>query len=362
LVDAIKLSVYFGERDRAGSHTSAEAIARTSTAAGIRTAVLVRAIEGFGSRGAVQTERMLTLSEDLPLVWTAIDLPERIAALAETVTELIPQGLVTLERCGIVDTSTIPDADSADELKLTITLGRGQRSGGQLAYLRVVDHLQDCGVDGAYVMLGVDGILHGVRSRARLIGANTYVPAQVVAIGTRRDIARAVPGLRAHGAPALVTAEQIRVLKRDGRSLAPIAHPPASDADGHPIWQMLTLITRQDAVADGEALYITAMRELRAAGARGGTVLAGVWGYSGTAAPHGDSMRRLRRSIPVACAIIDTPDAIARLWPVLDGLTGRGGLVTSEVVPAFRTHGPVGTHGRLHLSRPQRTRPAGPRE
>jgi len=147
------------------------------------------------------------------------------------------------------------------------------------------------------------------------------------------------------------------VLKRDGRAIAPIAHPQATDADGHPVWQMLTLITREDAIAEGEALFVAAMRELRAAGARGGTVLAGVWGYSGPTSPHGDSMRRLRRSIPVACVVIDTPDAIARLWPVLDGLTAHGGLVTSEVIPAFRTHGPVGTHGRLHLSRPHWPRP-----
>jgi len=357
VVDALKLSVYFGERDRAGSQTSAEALARASTTAGIRTAILLRAIEGFGSRGAVQTDRMLTLSEDPPLVWSAIDTPERVMVLADTVTALIPQGLVTLERCGIVDAPVIPDSGPGDTLKLTINLGRGQRNAGRLAYVRLVDHLQDCGVDGAYVTLGVDGILHGVRERARLIGTNTYVPAQVVAIGARRDIARAIPGLRPRGAPALTTIEQITVLKRDGATLAGISHPPAADADGHPIWQMLTLITREDAVADGQALHVAAMRALRAAGARGGTVLAGVWGYSGVATPHGDSMRRMRRSIPVACVVIDTPAAIARLWPVLDLLTRQGGLVTSEVVPAFRTHGPVGTHGRLHLSRPHRSRP-----
>ena len=361
MVDALKLSVYFGERDRAGSQSSAAAIALASTAAGIRTAALLRAVEGFGSRGAVQTDRMLTLSEDLPLVRTAIDTPDRITALAETVSALIPQGLVTLERCGIVDTAVIPDADPTEELKLTLTLGRGQRSGGRLAYVRLVDHLQDCGVDGAYVVLGVDGILHGVRERARLIGTNTYVPAQVVAIGSRRDLARAIGGLRPRGAPALATIERISVLKRDGRALVEVPHPPPADAEGHPVWQMLTLITREDAVADGQALHVTAMRELRAAGARGGTVLAGVWGYSGATAPHGDSMRRLRRSIPVACVVIDTPAAIAGLWPVLDRLTRHGGLVTSEVVPAFRTHGPVGSHGRLHLSRPHRIRPDNPR-
>jgi PII-like signaling protein len=357
VVDALKLSIYFGERDRAGDHTSAEAIARASLAAGVRTAVLRRAIEGFGSRGAVQTERLLTLSEDLPLVWTAVDRRDRITALAETVAELIPQGLVTIERCGVVHAPGDPIPGDTEELKLSIAIGRGQRSGGRLTYLRLVDHLQDCGVDGAYVMLGVDGILHGVRGRARLIGTNTWAPAEIVAIGNRRDIARAVPGLWARGAPALVTVERVHVLKRNGRAVSPIAYPPPTDADGHPVWQTLTLVTREDAVADGEALYVTAMRELRAAGARGGTVVAGVWGYSGPTAPHGDSMRRLRRSIPVVCVIIDAPDAIARLWPVLDRLTWQGGLVTSEVVPAFRTHGPVGTHGRLHLARPQRAVP-----
>jgi PII-like signaling protein len=354
-VNGLKLSVYFGERDRAGHRTSAEAIARATLAAGVRNGVMLRAIEGFGSRGAVQTERMLTLSEDLPLVWTAVDAPEAITALADTVGALIPQGLVTLERCGIVGDAQIPNVDHTDPVKLTITVGRGRRKGGGLSYLRIVDHLRASGLDGAYVVLGVDGITHGVRHRARLIGTNASVPAQVVAIGERERVALALADLSAHGAPSLVTTERIRVVKRDGTQLASIDHTPPTDLDGHRVWQMLTLITREDALIGGEALYVALMRELRAKGARGATVFAGVWGYSGTGTPHGDSMRRLRRSIPVVCACIDTPEAISRLWPVIDHVTRTGGLITSEIVPAFRTHGPVGSHGRLHLARPHRT-------
>jgi len=354
VVDGVKLSVWFGERDRAGTLTSAEAIARASVEAGIRTAVLLRAVEGFGSRGEIMTERMLTLSEDLPLVWMATDTPDRIGALSDRVVELIPQGLVTLERCRIArsgDAGPLPDAD---HLKLTLTIGRRRRTNGRLAYLRAVDILRSAGVAGAYVTLGVDGLTHGDRHRARLLGANAAVPAQVVAVGARDEIARALRALDGKVIPALTTVERVRVLSHDGDIGAPVAHP--ADPGEEAAWQMLTLITREDAVADGEALHVAMLRAARRSGARGGTAIAGVWGYSGDGTPHGDSMRRLRRGVPVVCIVIDTPEAIARLWPAVAALTRDGGLVTSERVPAFRTHGPVGGHGRLHL--PHRGDPA----
>ncbi len=347
MVDGVKLSVWFGERDRAGEITSAEAIARVTIATGVRTAVLLRAVEGFGSRGEIHTERMLTLSEDLPLVWTATDAPDRIGALSERVAELIPQGLVTLERCRIAHSGDAGPLPDTEHLKLTLTIGRGRRSNGGLAYLRAIDILRAAGVDGAYVALGVDGITHGDRHRARLIGANGAVPAQVVAVGAREDIARALRALDGQVIAALVTVERVRILARDGQAGAPVAHP--ADPGDEDSWQMLTLITREDAVVDGDAIHVATLRAARRSGARGGTAIAGVWGYSGDGAPHGDSMRRLRRGVPVACIVIDTPEAIARLWPAVVALTRGGGLVISERVPAFRTHGPVGVHGRLHL-------------
>jgi PII-like signaling protein len=352
VVDGLKLSVYFGERDRAGRLTSAEAIARAAVAAGARTAVLVRAVEGFGSRGAVQTERMLTLSEDLPLVWTVTDRHDRIAPLAGDVADLIPQGVVTLERCGILDPGDPGPASGSGELKLTVTVGRGRRSGGTLAYAQIVDHLQACGVDGAYVLVGVDGLLHGVRHRARLVGTNAAVPAQITAIGAAGAIARAVAGLADRAIPALITRERVRILKRDGVTLGPLPDAPPARTDAPVPRQVLTVITREDARAGDGALHVAVLRAARDAGALGATTLAGVWGYSGRTPPHGDSMRRMRRSVPVVCTIIDTPERIARVWPAIDALTGHGGLVTTEFVPAMRAHGPVGAHGRLGLRAP----------
>jgi hypothetical protein len=49
--------------------------------------------------------------------------------------------------------------------------------------------------------------------------------------------------------------------------------------------------------------------------------------------------------------IVDTPDGIRR-WFVLAGqLTQATGLVTSEMVPAFRATGPNLAHGGLELAR-----------
>jgi PII-like signaling protein len=38
--------------------------------------------------------------------------------------------------------------------------------------------------------------------------------------------------------------------------------------------------------------------------------------------------------VPVTTIIVDTPDSIARSFDIVDALTTRHGLVTSEMVPA----------------------------
>lgn len=299
------------------------------------------------------SDRTLTLSEDLPLVWGAVGGPGRIEALAEAIGDLIPQGLVTMERCTIIDVPRLPDGDDDEQVKVTLTVGRGHKVRGRLCYVRLVEHLFRCGVDGAFVVLGVDGITDGVRRRARLIGSNADVPAQVVAIGTRRQLARAMAGLHALGGPSLTTAERADVWMRDGvvyedRAADRVPHALSQ----HEVWQKITLITREDARASsGAALYLAAMQRAQAAGVRGGTAFMGVWGYAGAVRPHGDRMVQVRRSVPVVCTFIDEPAAIRSFKPALRDLAANGGLITSEWVPAFRAHGPHGVHGALDLGR-----------
>ena len=75
------------------------------------------------------------------------------------------------------------------------------------------------------------------------------------------------------------------------------------------------------------------MHRLRRAGAAGATCLRGTWGYHGDHEPHGDRLLQLRRRVPVVTVAVDTPASVARWAPIVEDVTARTGLVTSEVVP-----------------------------
>ena len=114
----------------------------------------------------MSTGRLLTLSEDLPLVAVAVDTRDRIEAALREVNELRFDGLVTLERArmltGRIDASSCPE-ELHEATKLTIYVGRQERIGGKAAYEAVVALLHRAGIAGATVLLGVDGTAHGAR-------------------------------------------------------------------------------------------------------------------------------------------------------------------------------------------------------
>ena len=79
--DCLKLTIYFGERDRSGGQFLADALFDIYGRHQVRTSILLRGIEGFGAKHHLRTDTLLTLSEDLPLVSLAVDAPERIEGL-----------------------------------------------------------------------------------------------------------------------------------------------------------------------------------------------------------------------------------------------------------------------------------------
>lgn len=348
----LKLTVYLGERDRVGRDLAVHALGELFARRGVRLAVLLRGLEGFGLKHRLQTQRLLSLSDDLPMAWVAVDAPGPVGALAEEVDRLLPSGLVTLERTELADGLEDIDPLGDSEAKLTVYPGRGERVGGRLVHLAVVDRLRELGVEGATVLIGVDGVRWGERRRARFVGTNGAVPAMVIAVASGERLVAALPALRGLLGRCVVTLERLRVLKRDGRRLAEPRTPPSEDGAGLGLWQKLTVHTGADAHAPGreDALYSALVRELRGAGASGATVLRGVWGYSGDGLPHGDRMLSVRRRVPVLAVCVDRPAAMGRLWPVVDRMTTEHGLVTEEIVPAFRAAGGGTRAGGLRLA------------
>lgn len=352
--DCLKLTIYFGESDRVGRRLLSDVLLDLLEEAGVQAAVLLRAAEGFGLKQKLHTQRLLTLSEDLPLVAVAVDRAEKIQALLPSVRRLVEGGLITLERARIV-AGEASDTELPEELheatKLTIYLGRAEWTAGRPAYVAAVDLLRAHGFDGATVLLGVDGMTHAARRRARFFSRNADVPLMIIASGSG-EVVRAVcePLGRLLGNP-LLTLERVRVCKRDGVRLAEPRHLPESDDAGLGVWQKLMVHAAEDARHGHHALYLQLIRRLREEGADGATALRGIWGFSGSREPHGDRFLSLRRGVPVVTVVVDRPDAIQRWWHVIDEVTDEAGLVTSEMVPAFHAVGPEIRSGGLRLAR-----------
>jgi PII-like signaling protein len=351
--DCLKLTTYFGEHDRAGGRLLADTLSDIFGRRRLQTSLLMRGIAGFGLKHHLHTDRLLTLSEDLPLVSVAVDSRPRIEAALEQVSQLRFDGLLTLERArmltGGFGAPRIPWAERA-ETKLTAYIGRHERFGGGLGYQSVVALLRRVGVAGATVLLGVDGTFHGSRERATFLGRNTMVPLMVIAVGETRRIEQALPALRELVPRPLLTLERIEVLKRDGALLSVPRELPLQDRRGLKIWQKLMVYTSELARHGGEPIHQRLVHDLRHAGAAGATSLRGIWGYHGDHAPHGDRFWQLRRRVPVVTVIVDEPARIQRWFAIVDRVTDQTGLVTSEIVPAFRATSPEAERGGLRLA------------
>ena len=360
--EGLKLTAYLGERARvsagagagtgsgAGGRLLADAITDVFARHELAVSLLLRGVEGFGARGGVRTDRLLTLSEDLPLVSVAVDGRERIEAAHAEVAALGVPGLLTLERARLVRGKAAASdlqsgrAPADEETKLTVYVGRHERErdGRRPAYEAVVAALHAGGVAGATVLLGVDGTVDGERRRARLLGRNTAVPLMVVSVGPSARIAAVLPALDALLTRPLLTLERIEVLqaRRDrgpATALSPHARIAAHSQGDRGLalcpLQKLVVYAGEQSRHRGAPLSPQLVRALRSAGAAGATSLRGIWGYHGDHAPHGDTVRQLRRRVPVVTVVVDAPERIAALWPVVDAHTDETGLVTCELVP-----------------------------
>lgn len=340
--DCLKLTSYFGERQRAGGGNgkfAADALLDLYGRRGVTTSILLRCIEGFGGKHRLRTDRSLTLSEDLPLVAIAVDARSRIEPLFEQARRLTGTGLVTLETArlltGDIEPVELPPGPSGDATKLTVYLGRQERSYGVPAFVAVCDLLHRRGVAGATALLGVDGTVNGERERAAFFGRNAGVPMMVIAVGSAAGIGRVLPELGGLLDDPILSLERVHVCKRDGQLLGTPGDLPAADSGGRPLWHKLMVYTSEAALREGQPVHRAIVRRLRAAGVSGATTMRGVWGFHGDHKPHGDKLFQFGRRVPVVTTVIDTPGRIATAFGIIDHLTSEQGLVSCETVPAM---------------------------
>ncbi|MFI6472896.1 DUF190 domain-containing protein [Streptomyces sp. NPDC050516] len=99
---ALRLTIFIGESDLWHHKPVYAEIVHRAHAAGLAGASVFRGIEGFGASSLIHTQRLLSLSEDLPVAIVIVDDEERVRDFLPQLDELVADGLVTLDDCEVI--------------------------------------------------------------------------------------------------------------------------------------------------------------------------------------------------------------------------------------------------------------------
>lgn len=97
-----RLTVFVGEGDQHHHRPLYREIVHRAHQAGLAGATVVRGLEGYGASRHIHTTRILSLSEDLPVMVVIVDAAERIDAFLPVLDELVAEGLVVREPVEVV--------------------------------------------------------------------------------------------------------------------------------------------------------------------------------------------------------------------------------------------------------------------
>ncbi len=90
------LRIYLGESDHARGAPTHHRIVEHLRERGLAGATVLRGIEGYGAKQHLHTDRILSLSGDLPIVIDVIDREDRLRAVALELDGLLGDGLMVL--------------------------------------------------------------------------------------------------------------------------------------------------------------------------------------------------------------------------------------------------------------------------
>jgi len=96
--DAVLLRIFIGESDRFQGHSLFEAIVLKAREASLDGATVLRGPLSFGRTSRVHTEKILRLSDDLPIVIEIVDSEEQINKFLPVLETMITSGLATTEK------------------------------------------------------------------------------------------------------------------------------------------------------------------------------------------------------------------------------------------------------------------------
>jgi len=99
---ARRLTIFIGETDRFHHRPLYAEIVQRAHRAGLAGATVVRGIEGYGASAHIHTSRILTLTEDLPLLIVIVDDADRISAFLPQLDEIVEEGMIIIDDVEVI--------------------------------------------------------------------------------------------------------------------------------------------------------------------------------------------------------------------------------------------------------------------
>lgn len=99
---ALRMTIFVGEIDQVHHRPVYTEIVHRAHAAGLAGATVLHGIEGYGASSRIHTSRILSLTEDLPVVVLIVDTPDKVRAFLPEAEALVQEGLIILDEVEVV--------------------------------------------------------------------------------------------------------------------------------------------------------------------------------------------------------------------------------------------------------------------
>ena len=96
------MRIHIGESDKWHGKPLHEAIVELLRKVKFSGATVLRGVGGFGSSSVYHTDKILRLSQDLPIVVEVVESTERIEQILPQLDEMVEGGLITLEKVRVI--------------------------------------------------------------------------------------------------------------------------------------------------------------------------------------------------------------------------------------------------------------------
>jgi PII-like signaling protein len=96
------MRIHIGESDKWHGKSLHEAIVEFLRRQGFPGATVLRGVAGYGGSSVYHTDKILRLSQDLPIIVEIVESTDRIEKILPQLDEMVEGGLITLEKVRVI--------------------------------------------------------------------------------------------------------------------------------------------------------------------------------------------------------------------------------------------------------------------